>query len=151
MGQDYEINSSTLLLVAINDKKTIIYDKDSETKINKRSSKIIDESCKFFGSSLIGRQEGTKDMIGITIKVPIIIEESRNIIFFPTSSPRNHLCSWISYNNLLKYVKIDKFKTRLYFVGGKEIDIDVSYNIVDNQITRCIKLEKTLLSRKKAI
>ena len=101
MGQDYEINSSTLLLFAVNERKTIIYDKDSETCINKRSSKIVDESCRFFGSSLIGRQEGTKDMIGTTIKVPIIIEESKNVIFFPTGSPRNLLCSWISYNNLL--------------------------------------------------
>ena len=52
---------------------------------------------------------------------------------------------------MVKYQKISKEQTKLIFINNKEIVVDVSYNIIDNQITRCIRLERTLLSRKKAI
>lgn len=151
MLNDYEINNSTLVLLPIVEGKTLVYENDSEFKVNLKTIKIVDNSCRYFGSSLVGRQNGTKDMICTSIKAPIIIEESKEIIFFPTSSPRVDCCSWVSYNNLLKYEKIDKNYTRLYFLGGKCVDLDISYNIIDNQVTRCIRLEKILLRRKKAI
>ena len=58
---------------------------------------------------------------------------------------------WISYQNLLKYSKLDEFSTVLYFRNNKQVVIDVKYNLVDNQIIRCIKLESLLLKRKKFI
>ena len=149
MENNYEISSNTLLLYSIKNNETIIYESDIKYNINKKSSKIIDNSCRFFGSSLSGRQEGTKSLIGTSIKAPVIIEESKNIIFFPTSSPRNNICNWISYNNLIKYEKIDNNYTKLYFSDGFIFDINVSYNIIDNQVTRCIKLEKIFLKRKR--
>jgi len=149
MNNEYEISVNTLLLYSMKNNKTIVYEDDNNYCINKKSSKIVDDSCKYFGSSLSGRQDGTKNLIGTSIKAPIIIEDSKNIIFFPTSSPRNELCNWISFNNLIKYEKIKHGYTKLYFSNGFEYDIDVSYNIIDNQVTRCIKLEKIYLKRKK--
>lgn len=149
MDNDYEISSNTLLLYSLKNNETIIYESDNKYIIKKKSTKIIDDSCKYFGSSLFGRQEGTKNLIGTAIKAPIIIEDSKIIIFFPTNSPRNNLCNWISYNNLIKYEKIDNNYTKLYFNNGFIFDIDISYNIIDNQVTRCIKLEKIYLKRKK--
>lgn len=151
MLRKYDIGSNTLLLYAISKDETIVYECDDDLNVKEKSSKIIDNSCKFFGSSLAGRQEGTKDLIGVSIKSPIIIEETKEIIFFPTNSPRSDICSWVSYNNLLKYERIDASNTRLYFVNNRKLDLDVSYNIIDNQVTRCIKLERVLLKRKKAI
>lgn len=151
MISEYEINISTLALLPVIDVGTLVLEADSEFKVNKKTTKIIDNSCRYFGSSLIGRQDGTKNMIGTSIKAPIIIEESKEIIFFPTASPRIENCSWISYNNLLKYEKIDKNLTRLYFCGERNLDLDISYNIIDNQVTRCIRLEKALLKRKRTI
>lgn len=146
----YEINSSTLLLIPIDLKKVKVVDLEKETIVNNNIKKIIDNSCKFFGSSLIGRQEGTKNMINVSVKAPIIIEESKNLIFFPTKSPREKDCIWISYNNLIKYIKNGQ-KVTLFFKNNIIIDLDISYYIIDNQITRCIKLEKELYKRKKCI
>ena len=67
--------------------------------------KIIENSCAYFGSSYQGRFLGTKNLIGISHKAPIIIEESREIIFFPTNSPRIYECAWISLKNLQNYKK----------------------------------------------
>lgn len=146
--ESYEINSSTLVLIPLSVKETKVIEVDDEFTVNDKCVKLVDRSCRFFGSSLIGRQEGSKSLLNVSIKVPIIVEESRNILFFPTNSPREESCMWVSYNNLLKYIKIDKRKTRLYFVNGKTIVVDISYNIIDNQVTRCIKLEKILFDRK---
>ena len=65
-------------------KKTMqqIIENGEEYIINNNSTKILEHSCEYFGSSLEGRKEGTKKLLGITHKSPIIIEESRNIIFF---------------------------------------------------------------------
>lgn len=44
-------------------------------------SDIIDQSCRSFGSSYLGRHEGTKHLTGINYKAPIIIEETQSMIF----------------------------------------------------------------------
>jgi competence protein ComK len=85
---EYEINESTQLIKPINNNKSIICEENTEDEINNSSNKIIKYNCSFYGSSYIGRCEGTKALTGIKTKFPIIIEESRNIIFFPNSSVR---------------------------------------------------------------
>lgn len=147
--QEYEINSTTLLMMPVGNNTTRVLEVEDECIIHERCVRLVDYSCRFFGSSLFGRQEGTKAMIGVAVKAPIVVEESKGIIFFPTHSPRESCCTWIAYNNLLKYIKLDSKKTRLYFVGGKTQELDVSYNIIDNQITRCIRLEKVMFDRQK--
>ena len=86
--------------------------------------------------------------VGITHKSPIIIEESREIIFFPTSSPRLNNCSWISLNNIKNFIKNNE-KTKIIFDNQKEIIVDVSFGIMENQILRASLLESTLRKRKK--
>ena len=71
--------------------------------------KIIENSCRYFGSSYNGRHIGTKNLTGINYKSPIIIEETKNIIFFPTTSPKQSDCSWIS----LKYINISNEISRV--------------------------------------
>ncbi len=149
--ESYEICSSTLIIKPKDKNQAYVYELNDEFVVDRRAVKIVDDSCKFFGSDLVGRQNGTKSLIGVRIKVPIIVEETKSLIFFPTASPRYDDCVWVSFNNLVKYQKISKEQTKLIFINNKEIVVDVSYNIIDNQITRCIRLERTLLSRKKAI
>ena len=79
----YEIDLSTVMLIGIDEFKTRVVTLDSEFIIDIDSKKIIDNSCKFFGSSLSDRINTTKRLINVKSKSPIIIEESRNIIFFP--------------------------------------------------------------------
>ena len=150
MRNEYEINASTLIILPIDNKNCRILEDDKEFIVKRHSTKIINDSCMFFGSSLSGRQYGTKKLINVAVKAPIIVEESKKIIFFPSSSPRQDNCIWISYNNLIKYEK-NEDKTILTFKNNKQVELELSYNIVDNQIVRCIKLEKAFIKRKKAI
>ena len=147
MKESYEINNSTLALIAL-DNKTKVIEEEREFFIDKTPSNILEESCEYFGSSYLGRKIGTKNLIGITHKSPIIIEESREIIFFPTSSPRLNNCSWISLNNIKNFIK-NNDKTKIIFDNQKEIIVDVSFGIMENQILRASLLESTLRKRKK--
>ena len=146
----YEIDLSTVMLIGIDDYKTKIITLDDEFITDDDSKKIIDNSCKFFGSSLTDRVNMTKRLINIKSKSPIVIEESRNIIFFPLKSVREKCNIWISFNNLEKYVKFDD-KTTFIFKNGKEVVIDFSYYIIDNQVTRSLMLDYELKKRRESL
>ena len=144
---DYEINEATIALVPYNN-MTKVYESDASFLVNKPVNKIIEESCEYFGSSFEGRKKGTTSLTGITHKVPIIIEESKNIIFFPTSSPRLDTCSWIALNHVLSYKKNDIY-SEIQFKNNKKLLVNISFGSLDNQILRASRLENVLNARKK--
>lgn len=142
----YEINKNTLAIIAITNGISKVYEKDKTLYVYSPTIKIIDDSCKFFGSSYSGRFEGTKNLLNVSYKSPIIIEEQNKIIFFPTRSPRISSCSWISLNNIDCYYREDK-STVIKFIGGRKIKIKLSYGVVDNQVLRATRLESTFNKR----
>ena len=146
----YEIDLSTLMLIGINDETTKIVTIDDEYIIPECSKKIMDNSCKFFGSSLIEKINTTNRLVNMASKTPIIVEETRNIIFFPLRSTRNKNNVWISFNNLEKYEK-NVNNTVFYFKCGKVISLNFSYYIVDNQVTRSIILDYEINKRRKSL
>lgn len=145
---DYEINVDTLALINEKD-KTKVYEIDNTFYVDKSANKIMEDSCEYFGSSLAGRQKGTFNLIGVTHKSPIIVEETQEIIFFPTVSPRLKNCNWISLKNIDKYYH-DKGKVVIIFKNGQKLELLTSYGIVDNQILRATRLESVLRGRKKS-
>lgn len=145
----YEINNSTLAIIPISKNCSKVIEEDNNYIINNSTTEIIDHSCKYFGSSYNGRCEGTKNLVGFNYKTPIIIEESKEIIFFPTSSPRFDNCSWISLNNIEKYKKNEK-KSSIFFKNGIVVDFEISYSSLENQILRATMLESKLRQRKNA-
>ena len=149
MLEEYEINASTLAIIPIDDKTSRVYEEEGEYIINKNSNKLIDYNCKFYGSSNRCRCEGTKYLTGIKSKFPIIIEESRNIIFFPTSSSRNSDNSWIALNKIKKY-KSDFYGTKILFENEQEIDVPISFYSIDNQFSRATMLKAKLYEMKNA-
>lgn len=147
MINNYEINGNTLAIIPIAKNKSRVFEADNEIIVNKSAKEIIDDSCKYFGSSYSGRFEGTKKILGVSYKSPIIIEESREIIFFPTTSPRNGNCSWISLNNIEDYVKNDE-RTLVNFKNGNTLDLGVSLGSFENQMIRSMRLANILKRRK---
>lgn len=146
----YEIDLSTLMLIGIDNNTTKIVTSEDEFSVNLCSKDIINNSCKFFGSTLTDRIKCTKILTNISSKAPIIIEESRDLIFFPLMSTREKNNVWISFNNIKSYEKIDN-GTLIIFNCGKEILCDFSYYIVDNQVTRSMILDYQLKYRKDSL
>ena len=148
MKQNYEINNSTLAILPIDDCTSKVIESTEEYIVNKSSFNIIEDSCMYFGSNYQGRYEGTKKLIGMSYKLPIIIEESRNIIFFPTSSPKLSECMWISLNNLDKYYSDENDNSYIDFKNGYKLKLNISKFALENQILRASRLEFVLRSRK---
>ena len=150
MLDSYEVNVSTLAIIAVNDKLSRIIEKDKEFFINKSTISIIDESCRYYGSTYEGRCDGTKCLLNYSYKLPIMIEDSRNIIFFPTISPDETNCSWIALNKIfdINPVKDDKSYTEVIFDNGRKINVPISYKSMENQILRASRLESVIRNRK---
>lgn len=147
----YEINASTLCIVPIDESKSCVYEFDNKYIVNMSTIKIIERSCLFFGSTFEGRRNASSSLLNIQHKVPIIIEETNDIVFFPTSSPYNSNCIWISYNNFEGIDKIDSHYSKLYFKNQNQFKVEVSYFVITNQIIRCNRLKIEFNRRKKAV
>lgn len=144
---DYEINFDTSIVFPINTDSSKIIENGEEYVVNNNSTKILEHSCEYFGSSLEGRREGTKKLLGITHKSPIIVEESRKLIFFPTTSPERKDCSWVNLNKIEKYYKTGNSKSAIQFKDGSTIEFNISYGSLSNQIYRATRLKYILEER----
>ena len=144
---NYEITYDTELIIPIDDKCSKVIENGEEYIIDNPTLRILEHSCEYFGSSLEGRQIGTSRLVGFTHKVPIIIAETFDIIFFPTLSPKNGMCAWLAYNHIFLPEKFND-KSLLQLKNGKKILVDVSPAIIHNQLYRCSRLKDTLFLRK---
>ena len=146
----YEIDLSTLILIGLDEVTTRVITTDRDFIVNESSKKIIDNSCRFFGSSLKDRLNTTKRLLNIASKSPIVVEDTRNLIFFPLKSTREKNNIWISFNNVQTYTKDEK-STIIIFKNGKRISLNFSYYVIDNQITRSLMLDYELNVRRKSL
>ena len=144
---DYEITYDTQIILPIDKKTSKVIENNEEYVINNSALEILEHSCEYFGSSLEGRREGTKKLVGITHKAPIIVEESRKIIFFPTTSPEREECMWINLEKIDKYYKLDQKKSAILFKNGDVLEFDISYGSLSNQILRATRLKFILEER----
>lgn len=149
MIDTYEINKYTLAIIPLSTNSSRVIEADDIFDVKRSTAEIIDDSCRFFGCTYEGRREGTKELIKVNYKAPIIIEETLSIIFFPTSSPRYDTCYWISLNNMENYVKHSKNKSSIIFKNGKRLDLDISFGSLENQVMRATMLEAVLNRRKR--
>jgi competence protein ComK len=73
---------------------------------------------------------------GIDKKVLIPINPNENIYAFPTHSPSLHECIWIFYFNVKEFKPNgnNKAQTIITFNNSKELLVDVSYQIIKEQM-----------------
>ena len=129
---NYEITYDTQAIVPIDKNKSKAIENKDEYIRDDNSLSVLEHSCEYFGSSYEGRKEGTKKLLGITHKAPIIIEESRKIIFFPTTSPDNQDCIWINLEKINDYKKVSKKLTSIRFKNGDILEVNVSSGSLSN-------------------
>ncbi|MCI8498576.1 MAG: hypothetical protein HFG33_04170 [Bacilli bacterium] len=145
--ENYTISSKTLAIMPINKKRSKVYENENAFVVEKNARKIIAENCEYYGSSYEGRKKGTMELIGITHKAPILIEDSENLIFFPTSSPRLNDCGWVSLNNLDSYTPYDD-ESIIRFHNNLTLQVHASNKIINNQVLRATRLESIIYKRK---
>lgn len=145
----YEINSSTLCLMELKNGNTYVIEEEDEFEVKANIHKIVDESCRSFGSSLEGRLLGTTKLTNTRYKAPILVSESLNIILLPTGSRRGEICHWLSFNCIkdydeIKAVESNKYKSYVRFVNDKIVNLEITKNILKNQMNKCAMLKHCL-------
>ncbi|MBE6146757.1 MAG: competence protein [Firmicutes bacterium] len=145
--EKYEISKETIAIIGQDDDKTRVLEYDTDKILNEKAYQVMDYSCSYFGSSYQGRVDGSRKMLGANYKLPIIVEESSNMIFFPTTSPTLSDCSWISLN-AVEFIDGDSENSIINFKNGKKIDVPISKSSLENQILRATRLQYLLNSRK---
>ena len=141
----YEISRGTLAIVPNSEENSLVYEDDSRYIVNETPFKIMEESCKYFGSTYDGRKDSAKAILGAEYKVPIIVEENNNIIVFPTTSPSSADCVWISLGRIKIFEKIDSSNTKIIFDNNREIIVPCSYRTIENQVSRASRLDLSLI------
>ncbi len=146
MVYEYEITSSTLMLEYYNETSTKVYEVDREFVVKQTMKNIIFNSCNFYGCTYDGRIQASRKILNTNIKIPVVVEDIKKIIFFPTKAAYKDGSRWIAFNNLDKIEK-NGSQTKLYFCNGKNYIVDTSYEIIHRQLYNCLTLEKVLLLR----
>ena len=144
----YEINRGTLAIVPNDINTSYVYEDDNKYIIEQTPFSIMEESCKYFGSTYEGRKNGAREILGAEYKVPIVIEDSDNLIIFPTTSPLADDCVWISLKRVRKIERGDFDNTKIIFDNNKEIIVDCSYRTIENQLSRASRLDLILRNHK---
>lgn len=144
----YEVSNGTLAIVPNEEENSLVYEDDDRYVIDQTPFKIMEESCKYFGSTYEGRKDSARDILGAEYKVPIVVEDSENLVVFPTTSPSSPECVWISLKRVKKFEKVDIFNTKIIFDNNKEIIVPCSYRTIENQVSRASRLDYILRMRK---
>lgn len=144
----YEVSNGTLAIVPNEEFNSVIYEDDDRYIIEQTPFKIMEESCKYFGSTYEGRKDSAKEILGAEYKVPIVVEDSSNLVVFPTTSPQSSDCVWISLKRVKTFEKIDSCNTKIIFDNNKELIVPCSYRSIENQVSRASRLDFILRKRK---
>lgn len=142
----YEINKDTCAILNLSEDVSKIIESKNEYLLPKRTFEVMEDSCVYYGSSYEGRLKGTKMILGCNYKLPIIVEETNDIIFFPTSGTNTDKCSWISLNNVINYEDYKGY-TKVTFLGGKSAIIKISPNSFETQLLRATRLQNLIKKR----
>lgn len=142
----YEITKETCAIINLSDDFTKVIELNEEYILPKKTYEIMEDSCSYYGSSYQGRLKGTKKILGSSYKLPIVVEEKNDIIFFPTSGIENEKCSWLSLNNISKYEKNGGY-TSVTFGNGKKVIIKMTYSTFELQLMRATRLLMLLKKR----
>ncbi|HLS61631.1 MAG TPA: competence protein ComK [Virgibacillus sp.] len=146
----YEINPLTMAVLPQHDKEgntsSHVIEGNEDYFVAFSPSKVIDFACRFFGSSLKGRQEGTKAVSNITHKAPISVAPSSGIYFLPTLSPVNPMCGWIAHSHI-KEINRAPEGTEIVFKNGRNVIVEVSFGSMLNQVQRTAQFRYWLENR----
>ncbi len=148
--KDYEINDATLAILPEEEKGALVLEEQGQYEVEMEPLEVLNYSCKYFGSSYMGRREGARTILSSGYKLPILVEESQNLVFFPTVSPEDDTCIWLSLHHIKDYYpsRDGQNNTIIEFKNGTSLVINISHRSFHNQLLRASRLESVIRNRK---
>lgn len=144
---NYEINEDTLAVLYNGYDKTKVIEVNNEYEFDSKAYKIMEYNCEYYGSTYVGRIKAAKKILNCSYKIPVLVEESNSLIFFPTMSSLSEECSWINYGAIQNYKKNGE-NIEIEFINNKKLLVDMSKLSLENQLARSSRLESITRKRK---
>jgi len=142
----YEINDETIALIPIGSSTTRVIELSDEFIVPQSTFNIMEENCEYYGSTYEGRIRAAQKILNFSYKLPLLVEETERIIFFPTKTSTSNECCWINHNFITKREKCGK-KIKVQFKNGIIEEFDVSKLSFENQLMRANMLDSMLSKR----
>jgi len=140
VGNLYYANENTLFIKSETQWRSRICEVNKSFSINNNHFSIIKDTCNSNRTSYENMLKISQKLINKHYKMPIYVDTERKNLFFPTKSNNSTNCYWISYNNLVSFIAKGN-DTILVFKNNLKFKIPVSYNIINNQFSRCLCME----------
>src|SRR5690625_1224879 len=123
---------------------TIVIERERKLYIRQTPLQIIKSSCQKYWSTYEGRRDAVVALMNFKQKVPIPISIHKAIYLFPTHSP-NHLDnSWIAYEHVARFDKLQypsqPEQTLVTFKNGYTETLDVTVHTFEKQWQRTFEL-----------
>jgi competence protein ComK len=148
--EEYEVNPFTMFVKPIAYGSKIyseIFEVEDEFLSPFKPLDIIRNSCEYYGSDYEGRRNGTKQLVGYAHKIPIAIDPTNRIFFFPTTSPSRQECIWISHEHVKDYERVNPQETLILFNNNQSFIFPVSCSSIISQLERTAYLRTKLMQR----
>ncbi|MBD7984570.1 competence protein ComK [Sporosarcina sp. Sa2YVA2] len=101
---------------------------------------ILNATLLYYGTSLRGARDGTKSILGDIKRIPILMNETLGLYWFPITSPAKPGCIWLALNNIISYEEIDETHTKVWMNGGSFIIVPISKSLLASRIQRAYNL-----------
>ncbi|WP_445491796.1 competence protein ComK [Niallia sp. 03133] len=148
---DYDINEKTMALLPAfhHEYDTIVLEVNQILFVKQTALKLIEKAAIKGGADYRGRRTYVIYLLGEKNKIPIPINETKQIYAFPTKSPSHINCSWIFFHHVECIQKPNhstpkEFRSIVVFKNGQELPIKESPYTLDKQMYRTWKCIKDL-------
>lgn len=115
--------------------------------IRKNPKTILNDSCKFFGSSYEGRVDGTKAIMNRGKMYPIAICVPLDMYMFPLVSPNNYTCVWLSYVHIRDIDAYQIHHAKITFMNEQQLIVNKSKKLIESKKFRTGELRHQLKVR----
>jgi competence protein ComK len=149
--EPYIVHQNTMLLMPrfsqYNEPLVDVYETSRWITVPGRSTEIIKESCRYFGSSLAGRQEGTKAVTNYDRLLPVAVAPNWDLYLFPIGSPKNATCIWMMYRHIEGVRSEAPNHCTVKLSNRETVTIEVSLDRVSTQLFRTGHFKSKLSQR----
>lgn len=126
-----------LLLRREGGRNTIVRYDGSREYIKETAAEYLGRRCVMCGSTMKGRTEAVRQLTGWKQKIPVLISERTQEIWFPVISPDDPDCTWICCGRIVRVRESSPGCTCVIFDSGVQATVNAGVRTIRKQIRRC--------------
>ncbi len=104
---------------------------------SRRPVRILDDWCMMHGSTMKGRTDAVRAVLGYQQKIPVMISERSQQIYFPLFGMNRADNIWVQYRPVLLMRGSTGLFCEIQFDNGIRVPVDCDRRTIQKQLSRC--------------